>query len=66
MSVLSLWCVHLCYSNDEFDSIGSDELLNDLMPPVKDLEQMDYTNQVCTATSETSCMASLWHAHAGC
>ena len=35
-------------SNDEFDSTESDELLDDLMPPVYDQEQMDITNQVCT------------------
>ena len=33
-------------SNDEFDSTESDELLEDLMPPVEDMEEMDYNNQV--------------------
>ena len=38
----------LLNSNDEFDSTESDELLEDLMPPVVDQEQLDSSNQVCT------------------
>ena len=38
----------LSNSNDEFDSTESDELLEDLMSPVCDQEQMDTANRVCT------------------
>ena len=47
-------------SNDEFDSTESDELLDDLMPPVYDQEQMDITNQVCADLTDMNCMASLY------
>ena len=47
-------------SNDEFDSTESDELLDDLMPPVYDQEQMDITNQVYTNITNMNCMASLY------
>ena len=46
-------------SNDEFDSAESDELLEDLMLPVSDQEQMDSTHQVCTIITNMSCMASM-------
>lgn len=46
------------YSNDEFDSTESDELLDDLMPPVEDTALMDTTNQVCTSVTSASCMVS--------
>ena len=49
-------------SNDEFDSTESDELLEDLMPPVHDHEQMDAVNQVGTAVTNISSMASLMQA----
>ena len=46
----------LSNSNDEFDSTESDELLEDLMSPVCDQEQMDTANQVCTNIVNTSCI----------
>ena len=41
-------------SNDEFDSTESDELLEDLMTPVEDMEDMDYRNQVSTYGGHSS------------
>ena len=58
--------VLLCLSNDEFDSTESDELLEDLMPPVDDQEQMDYTNQVCMIVTGMICTASLLYIGTGC
>ena len=51
--------------NDEFDSVESDEILEDLMPPVVDQEQMDFSNQVCIMLADMSCMASLSCNHTG-
>ena len=57
---MSIIQAYLCIRrNDEFDSTESDEILEDLMPPVVDQEQMDFSNQVCTITTGMSCMAFL-------
>ena len=61
---MGFYCV--IRSNDEFDSTESDELLEDLLPPVDDQEQMDYTNQVCPTVTSMICMASLLYIGAGC
>ena len=58
--ILKHFMLYACVSsNDEFDNTESDELLDDLMPPVYDQEQMDISNQVCAGLSNMNFTASL-------